>query len=198
MVQALSAVRSRSGAGDAAIQRDTRAVPGSSTRGAAPQHARLADAVHTPIPARAASAGHASLPPSRVTALRDQLSQTAQTGRNFPSASGLIYGFDDAPAQSLTGNSQPDLAIGATSMLPPSRVPLWRAQAAAPREDRADPQGVVALKLAIGRTDDPLEHEADRVADRIMRMPDPGRSLGRFGCVLVFGPGRRSWLPLAR
>jgi Domain of unknown function (DUF4157) len=28
-------------------------------------------------------------------------------------------------------------------------------------------------KLAIGATNDPLEHEADRVADRVMRMPDP-------------------------
>jgi len=28
-------------------------------------------------------------------------------------------------------------------------------------------------KLTIGATNDPLEHEADRVADRIMRMPDP-------------------------
>jgi hypothetical protein len=28
-------------------------------------------------------------------------------------------------------------------------------------------------KLAIGAVNDPLEHEADRVADRVMRMPDP-------------------------
>jgi hypothetical protein len=28
-------------------------------------------------------------------------------------------------------------------------------------------------KLAIGAANDPLEHEADRVADRVMRMPDP-------------------------
>ena len=28
-------------------------------------------------------------------------------------------------------------------------------------------------KLAIGAVDDPLEHEADRVADRLMRIPDP-------------------------
>ena len=28
-------------------------------------------------------------------------------------------------------------------------------------------------KLTIGSVDDPLEHEADRVADRVMRMPDP-------------------------
>jgi hypothetical protein len=28
-------------------------------------------------------------------------------------------------------------------------------------------------KLAVGRADDPLEHEADRAADQVMRMPDP-------------------------
>ena len=34
-----------------------------------------------------------------------------------------------------------------------------------------------ALELAIGRVDDPLEHEADRVADQVMRMPDPESSV---------------------
>jgi hypothetical protein len=32
---------------------------------------------------------------------------------------------------------------------------------------------VLQKKLAIGRADDPLEHEADRVADQVMRMSDP-------------------------
>src|SRR4051794_15349460 len=31
-------------------------------------------------------------------------------------------------------------------------------------------------KLEIGSVDDPLEREADQVADRVMRMPDPGVS----------------------
>jgi Domain of unknown function (DUF4157) len=33
-------------------------------------------------------------------------------------------------------------------------------------------------KLAIGQIDDPLEHEADRVADHVTRMPEPGLSIG--------------------
>ena len=33
-------------------------------------------------------------------------------------------------------------------------------------------------KLAIGPVNDPLEHEADRVADEVMRMPDPALSTG--------------------
>ena len=42
----------------------------------------------------------------------------------------------------------------------------WRAHGAGSR---------IALqkKLTIGAVKDPLEHEADRVADRVMRMPDP-------------------------
>jgi len=34
--------------------------------------------------------------------------------------------------------------------------------------------GVIQPKLAIGRPDDKYEREADRVADQVMRMPDPG------------------------
>ncbi|MDT5047339.1 MAG: hypothetical protein QOE48_5741 [Mycobacterium sp.] len=60
-----------------------------------------------------------------------------------------------------------------------SRVVLQRAVQTAAR-----PSQVVALtlypmpralqpKLDIGPVDDPLEHEADRVADQVMRMPDP-------------------------
>jgi hypothetical protein len=33
--------------------------------------------------------------------------------------------------------------------------------------------GVLQTKLAIGAVNDPLEHEADRVADQVMRMPEP-------------------------
>ena len=33
--------------------------------------------------------------------------------------------------------------------------------------------GALQRKLSVGRTDDPLEHEADRVADAVLRMPQP-------------------------
>ena len=35
----------------------------------------------------------------------------------------------------------------------------------------------VQTKLNVGRADDPLEHEADRVADQVMHMPDPALSI---------------------
>ena len=38
---------------------------------------------------------------------------------------------------------------------------------------------VVQAKLTVGRTDDPLEHEADRVADAVLRMPSPGSAGAR-------------------
>ena len=47
--------------------------------------------------------------------------------------------------------------------------PEWasRAQGSSPQPS------VIQAKLSIGPVDDPLEHEADRVADQVMRMPDP-------------------------
>jgi|SRR5262245_13875610 len=38
---------------------------------------------------------------------------------------------------------------------------------------RSGPIGRLQRKLAVGRTDDPLEAEADRVADQVMRIPAP-------------------------
>jgi hypothetical protein len=37
--------------------------------------------------------------------------------------------------------------------------------------------GGIQAKLKVGAVDDPLEHEADRVADQVMRMPAPGVSV---------------------
>ncbi len=37
--------------------------------------------------------------------------------------------------------------------------------------------GVIQRKLLVGEVDDPLEHEADRAADHVMRMPSPELSI---------------------
>jgi hypothetical protein len=37
--------------------------------------------------------------------------------------------------------------------------------------------GAIQAKLVVGAADDPLEHEADRIADQVMRMPDPGLAI---------------------
>jgi outer membrane protein OmpA-like peptidoglycan-associated protein len=51
------------------------------------------------------------------------------------------------------------------------KIPLFSPDQAS--RSQAPPPGVIQRKLAIGQTDDPLEHEADRVADQVMRMPAP-------------------------
>jgi len=57
---------------------------------------------------------------------------------------------------------------GATSSDSAKVNPLWQSLAMR--------QGVLQATLTIGQTDDPYEREADRVADRIMRMPAPQSS----------------------
>lgn len=64
----------------------------------------------------------------------------------------------------------------------PQAAPARRHPAAPPgnqavlRRLAAAPVGVQA-KLAVGAIDDPLEREADQVADQVMRMPDPAAPL---------------------
>jgi hypothetical protein len=63
-----------------------------------------------------------------------------------------------------------------------SKIPLFPPERAS-RSPAPPPFNVLRLpaslqpKLAVGRVDDPLEHEADRVADRVMRMPVSSVSL---------------------
>ena len=57
----------------------------------------------------------------------------------------------------------------------PQRGPAIGNQAALRRLDRAARQPpILQRKLEVGAVNDPLEHEADAVAERVMRMADPG------------------------
>jgi predicted nucleic acid-binding protein len=56
--------------------------------------------------------------------------------------------------------------FGKIPLFPPDRTS--RSQASYPLP------GIIQRKLTMGAVNDPLEHEADRVADQVMRMPDPG------------------------
>ena len=49
------------------------------------------------------------------------------------------------------------------TLLPPSAPPM---------------PAIIQAKLVVGKSNDPLEHEADRVADQVMRMPDAELSIG--------------------
>lgn len=52
-----------------------------------------------------------------------------------------------------------------------SKIPLFPPDR--PRRGSSPQPGIIQRKLVVGQPDDPLEHEADRVADQVMRMPDP-------------------------
>src|SRR5271166_279145 len=59
-----------------------------------------------------------------------------------------------------------DWSLSRISILPPDAPP--------PAPPLSGPPALILQpKLAIGSVDDPLEHEADRVAEQVMRMPDP-------------------------
>jgi hypothetical protein len=66
-----------------------------------------------------------------------------------------------------------------------SKIPIYppdRANRLEARSSFSTPPlpGIIQPKLAIGEVNDPLEHEADRVADQVMRMP-AGRPLRQNG-----------------
>ena len=84
-----------------------------------------------------------------------------------------------SPAHISPAANQPRLNRPA-SRRPSSQIPVTSrppaASTAAPGTSHSSlslPPLPLQRKLAIGATNDPLEHEADRVADRVMRMPDP-------------------------
>jgi hypothetical protein len=61
-----------------------------------------------------------------------------------------------------------------------TKIPLFppeQASRAQPLSVRSAPPRGIEQKLAIGFVDDPLEHEADWVADQVMRMSDPAVSV---------------------
>jgi hypothetical protein len=68
--------------------------------------------------------------------------------------------------------AQTQPAHAATRRLAPQANPPLLGNQSALRRAGQQARGAVQAKLAIGRSDDPMEHEADRVADQVMRMPD--------------------------
>jgi hypothetical protein len=57
--------------------------------------------------------------------------------------------------------------------------PGWRAPAttSVPASTTQHGAPIIQRKLIVGEVNDPFEHEADRVADRVMRMADPSLSI---------------------
>src|SRR5664279_3288066 len=66
-----------------------------------------------------------------------------------------------------------------------SKIPIFPPTQANRQKQRlpvtAALQGIIQPKLEIGAVNDPLEREADRVAEQVMRMPDPSISTAARG-----------------
>jgi len=75
----------------------------------------------------------------------------------------------------LTSHEVPSTASWDFSNIPLS--PPGRERPAQPLSVRSAQPGVMQPKLAIGPVNDPLEREADVVAERVMQMPDPALSI---------------------
>lgn len=77
------------------------------------------------------------------------------------------------PANPAARNAIPGLSwdFGKIPLFPPGQDKQPHVSSPAARHPWS---GIIQPKLAIGKVDDPLEHEADRVADQVMRMPAPG------------------------
>jgi hypothetical protein len=85
--------------------------------------------------------------PARTSATlaRDRL------GRDAQEQSPLAWDLGHVPLFSPDRASRLDASVAATGRLP----------------------GILQAKLVVGSVNDPLEHEADRVAEQVMRMPEP-------------------------
>lgn len=64
-------------------------------------------------------------------------------------------------------------AIAVPVSLLPAATPISRSQDLSGVPVRNEPSLRIQAKLMVGQTDDPAEHEADRIADQVMRMPEP-------------------------
>lgn len=75
---------------------------------------------------------------------------------------------------------EPDRAVDQVGRMPNAGGPRASADSRHNTEQRIAVSGVpLQRKLTVGEAHDPAEAEADRIADRVMRMPDPDVSIAR-------------------
>lgn len=112
-----------------------------------PQRAKVVDQAHTP---------------------RRDMGHQATTRFATPQASRT----GDAPGTRTAASAAPSWDFSKIPIFPPGHAQRPQPPPLAPL-----PRLPIQAKLAVGSTDDPLEHEADRVADQVMRMPAPASGL---------------------
>jgi Domain of unknown function (DUF4157) len=105
----------------------------------------------------------------KVTKPQTETAKSSNPIRNRP---GRGHEQEDDPANLTSRGAAPSVSwdFSKVPIFPPDRA---NSQQASPPLTAPHPSSLIQPKLAIGRVDDPLEHEADRTADQIMRMPAP-------------------------
>jgi hypothetical protein len=68
-----------------------------------------------------------------------------------------------------------------------SKIPLFPPERAGRSQASSPIPGTIQPKLAVGAVDDPLEREADGIAEQVMRKPDP-----EFSSIAALQPGHKS------
>jgi hypothetical protein len=58
-----------------------------------------------------------------------------------------------------------------------SKIPIFPTDRESRSQGSSQDPGIIQPKLVVGQANDPLEHEADRIADHVMRMPEPALSV---------------------
>ena len=110
-----------------------------------------------------------------TTQTRGDASSTGRFGQRTSRQAGK--GRDGGQEREIVREDLTDLAAPRHPAWDFGKIPLFppdqtrRSQASYPSP------GMIQRKLTVGAVNDPLEHEADRVADQVMRMPDPDVSI---------------------
>ena len=96
----------------------------------------------------------------------------------------LDSGHRARPGTSATATMSENRRENLTDLAAPRRIawdfgkiPLFPPDQASRSQASYPLPGIIQPKLTVGAVNDPLEHEADRVADQVMRMPDPNVSV---------------------
>jgi Domain of unknown function (DUF4157) len=102
---------------------------------------------------------------------RAKVEPTSALARQRPTLLGPWSGHASAVASKTSGLSWDFSKVPSYSPEPASRPSPAFPLAASPS------LGAIQPKLVVGDVNDPLEHEADQVAEEVMRMPEPGRAM---------------------
>src|SRR5262245_12321541 len=110
-------------------------------------------------PTKAANNPKSSLAPRQLTVARSRLGRDPAERILF-----LQRTIGNQATLRLLGHGAARGASGDFGKIPPSS-PDRTSRGSSPQP------GIIQRELVVGQSDDPLEHEADRVADQVMRTP---------------------------